>query len=193
MRDEFTSVLAVSSSRSSAAIAETSADTAAKSIGEGKVVLGILEKLEHESLDFVADIAVVFLVEALGQNSVREFALVAPVVYTTLASNARQKSWLDLERTVVGQKREILSLRIASRNRGDLGSRRVDPGLLAEQIIGDLGITNPDVHLTADGGAEDTVVLIAELLHRKPREPLGSTSWIASNVGDGAGGTRAGV
>jgi hypothetical protein len=92
----------------------------------------------------------------------------------------------ETQLTVVGQKREILTLGVTAWNSGHLRARGIDPGLLAQQVVGDVGVTDPDVHLPTDGGAEDTVVLVAKLLHGKP-----GGHWVdivdASNVGDGAG------
>lgn len=70
----------MSSSRFGTTIAETGTDATTETIGESKVVLGILEKLEEESLGLVADVTIVLLVEAGGQDGVGEFSLVAPVV-----------------------------------------------------------------------------------------------------------------
>src|ERR1700712_2301837 len=85
----------------------------------------------------------------------------------------------------MSQKGEVLALGVTAWNSGNLGARRINSSLLAEHVIGDVGATNPDVHLTTDGGAEDTIVLVAELLHSKP--------WShrvdivdASDIGDGA-------
>lgn len=44
------------------------------------MVLGIGEEFVEEPLRLVADVAVVLLVEALGEDGVGKFALVAPVV-----------------------------------------------------------------------------------------------------------------
>ena len=63
-----------------APVTETSADTAAEAIGQGEMILGIDEELIQEALAFVADVAVVLLVEALGKDSVGKLSLVAPVV-----------------------------------------------------------------------------------------------------------------
>jgi hypothetical protein len=68
----------------------------------------------------------------------------------------------------MSEKRKILALRITAWNGRHHRTRRVDSGLLAQEIVGDRGITNPNVHLAADGRAENTVVLIAELFHRIP-------------------------
>jgi hypothetical protein len=78
--NEFTRVLAVSSRRFGGSVAKTSRDTTTESIGEREVILGIGEKLVHEALGLVGDVAVVFGVEAGGQDGVSELALIAPVV-----------------------------------------------------------------------------------------------------------------
>jgi len=78
--DEFTGILAVSSGGFWSTVSKTSTDAAAETIGKSEVVLGINEKFVQKSLGFVADIAVVLLVEALGQDSVGELALVSPVI-----------------------------------------------------------------------------------------------------------------
>src|SRR6201999_3514447 len=67
--------------------------------------------------------------------------------------------------TAMSEKGKVLTLRVTAWNSRDHGARRVDSGLLAEQVVGDLLVTNPNVHLTADGVAEDTIVFIAEFLH----------------------------
>src|ERR1700712_1328766 len=88
----------------------------------------------------------------------------------------------------MGQKREVLALRVAAWHSRHLRTGRIDSGLLAEQVIGNLRITNPDVHLSADGGPENAIVFIAELLHG---EPWGH--WVnivdTPDIGDGARGT----
>ena len=89
----------------------------------------------------------------------------------------------------MSQKRKILALRVTARNSRHLRSGRIDSGLLAEQLVGNLLIADPDMHLSADGVSEDTIVVVTKLPHRKPW-----AIWIhivnAANVGDGA--SRAG-
>ena len=63
------------------AVAETRGDAAAEAVGEGEVVLRVEEEFVHEAGGFVADVAVVFAVEAGCEDRVGEFALVAPVVW----------------------------------------------------------------------------------------------------------------
>jgi len=86
----------------------------------------------------------------------------------------------------MSQQRKILALRIAARNGGHHRSGRINLGLLAQQIVTNVGVTNPDVHLTTDGGAEDTIILVTELFHGEPW-----LVWVdivdASNVRDGGG------
>lgn len=85
------------------------------------------------------------------------------------------------------EEREVLALGVASWDRRDHGARRVDSGLFAQEVIGDVGVSNPNVHLTTDGGAEDATVLVGELLHGEPWA-VGVDIVDASNVGDGRGG-----
>lgn len=86
----------------------------------------------------------------------------------------------------MSKKGKILALRVAAGNSRHHRSGRIDLGLLAQQIEANIGVTNPDVHLAADGGAEDTIVFITELLHGEPW-----LVWVdimnASNVGNGGG------
>jgi len=80
-----------------------------------------------------------------------------------------------------------LSLRVTPGNSWDHGAGGVDGGLLAKKIVGDFGVTDPDMHFTANCQAEETVVLITKLPHRVPW-----SHWVdimdATNVGDGAPG-----
>lgn len=88
----------------------------------------------------------------------------------------------------MSQKREILTLRVAPWDSRHHRARRVDSGLLAEQIVGDVRITNPDVHLTANGGTEYTIVFITKLFHSEPRR-VGVDIMHPSDIGDRAGWT----
>lgn len=80
LRNEFASILAVSSSRFRSTISKTSADATAETIRQGEVILGVHEEFVQESLGLVTDIAIILLVEALGKDGVGEFALVSPVI-----------------------------------------------------------------------------------------------------------------
>ena len=84
----------------------------------------------------------------------------------------------------MSQQGQILTLAVRTRNSGHLRPAGVDSGLFAEQIIGNLRVTHPDMHLTTDSGSEDTIVFVAELLHRKPRTH-GIDIVDASNIWDG--------
>lgn len=86
----------------------------------------------------------------------------------------------------MSQERKVLTFGVAAWDSGHHGSRRIDLGLLAQQIKANIGVTNPDVHLTTDGGAKDTVVFITELLHGEPRA-VGVDIMDASNIGNGGG------
>jgi hypothetical protein len=88
-------------SRGGAAISKAGTDTATEPIGEGKVILGINKKLIEESFGLVADITVVFLVEALRQNCVGKLALVAPVV--CLMSDHLNSQLFVVKLTIVSQ------------------------------------------------------------------------------------------
>ena len=151
------------------------------------MVLGINQELVHEALGLVADVAIVFGIEAGSQDSVGELALVAPVVWKSQHRLVRSR--VLLQHTVVGQKWEVLTLGVTAWNCRYHWPGRVDSRLLAEQVIGNLRITNPDMHFATDSGTEDTTIFITELLHGKPW-----LVWVdivdASDVGDGARGTR---
>lgn len=80
MWDEFAGVFAVGGSGFGGAITKTGGDTAAESIGECEMVLGIDKELVEEALGFVGDVAVVLLVEASCEDGVGELALVSPML-----------------------------------------------------------------------------------------------------------------
>jgi hypothetical protein len=187
--NEFTSVLAVGCSRFRRAIAETGSNAAAEAIGEREMILGVNEKLVEEAFGLVGDVAVVLLVEASCEDGVGKFALVTPVLCEKRVStevSSKRKWWRRL--TIMSEKRKILSLRIASRNSRHLWSGRVDASLLAEQIIGNRFLADPDVHLSANGVAKDAIVLIGKFLHGEPRA-VGVDIVNSADVGDGASRT----
>ena len=68
----------------------------------------------------------------------------------------------------MSQKRQILTLRVGAIDCRHHGSRRIDSGLLAEQLVANLLVTDPYMHLATDRVAEKPIVLVAELPHRKP-------------------------
>jgi hypothetical protein len=88
----------------------------------------------------------------------------------------------------MSQERQILALGVTARNSRHHGARRIDSSLLAEQIICNVRVTNPDVHLTTDSAAEDTLVFIGELPHGEPRA-IGIDIVNAAKVGYGASWT----
>lgn len=90
--------------------------------------------------------------------------------------------------TIVSQEREILALGVTAGNSRHHGTGRINLGLLAQKIIANIGVADPDVHLTADGGTEDTIVIITELLHGEPWA-VGVDIMDASNIRDGGGRT----
>ena len=61
-----------------------------------------------------------------------------------------------------------MTLRVTAWNGWYLWARGVDRGLLAKKIVGNLSISNPNVHFTADGESKETIVLIRELAHGVP-------------------------
>jgi hypothetical protein len=75
----------VSSGGFGASVAETGRDAAAETIGQGEVILGVDQELVEEAFGLVGDVAVVFRVEAGGQDGVCELALVPPMVWEVLA------------------------------------------------------------------------------------------------------------
>ena len=151
------------------------------------MILRVNQELVHEALSLVGDVAVVLLVEASGQHGVGEFSLVAPMVYG--GSVYALDPDTGRGHTVMSEKRQILTLGVGTWNSRHLGSGRIDSGLLAEQLICNLLVTNPDMHLTADRVAEDTVVLVAELPHGKPRAIRVNIVYTA-NIGNRRGGAR---
>jgi hypothetical protein len=107
--NEFTSVLAVRSGRVRVSIGETSCDTSAIPVRKSEVVLWVGQELVQVSLRLVGDIAVVFLVEALGEHGVREFSLSTPMV---CADVSRRINVMRLRppHTIVSEKGKILAL-----------------------------------------------------------------------------------
>ena len=93
--NEFTSVLAVCSSRIWVSIGETSCDASAVPVGKSEVVLWVSQELVQVSFRLVGDIAVVFLVEALGEHGMGELSLSTPVVCADVSSKDQRHEFHD--------------------------------------------------------------------------------------------------
>lgn len=128
------------------AIAEARGDTSCEKIGLVEVIGGIIEKLVQVSHCLGSDDLIIVGGVGLCEDCVSKATLRTPMIVKFVQC-------------------EVLTTFIGTRYRCDFRARRVLSGSLDYELLRDLRIADPYVHLTICCQTEDLVVLFTEHVH----------------------------